>query len=156
MNMDAKKIGDALDAAMQAYDGGRGIKQASLSRISGVPQPTISRTLGGKSIPETETLTKLVSVLGSETLGKTVAAIIHKPVAQQATMAALVAKIFALPCKGCGHVSHQSFADLEANATIPCPTCGNSIDVTSYYGKAKLAEFLKSIGAIGIAVRDRN
>lgn len=33
------------------------------------------------------------------------------------TMAPLVAKIFALPCASCGHVSHQSFIDLETNGS---------------------------------------
>lgn len=76
MDSDAKKIGDALDAAMNAYNGGRGIKQTSLSRLSGVPQGTISRTLSGKSIPETKTLSKLAAALGSDTFSNTLAAIL--------------------------------------------------------------------------------
>lgn len=154
MNDDAKKIGDAIDAAMKAFNGGKGIGQSDLSRRSGVPQPTISRTLKGKSIPETDTLSKLVSVLGPDTLGKTIAAIIHKTESGP-TMAPLVVKAFALPCIKCGHVSHQSFIDLEMSDTISCPSCGNQINVASYYGKPQLEEFLKSIGATGFVLRKR-
>lgn len=62
----AKRIADELDAAMRAYvaeDGSRGITQRRLSHLSGVPQPTISRTLSAQSIPETDTLTKLSRAL---------------------------------------------------------------------------------------------
>lgn len=59
-----KEIAAAIDAAMRSYDHGRGISQAALSRLSGVPQPTISRTLKGRSTPETSTLSRLIEVLG--------------------------------------------------------------------------------------------
>lgn len=154
--IEAKQIGDALDAAMRDYDGGRGIKQPALSRLSGVPQPTISRTLSGKSIPETETLSKLVAVLGHATLGKTIAAILGSDQQNKApTIAPLTAKIFALRCDKCGHVSHQSFIDLESNDSINCPACSSSITVADYYGQSQLAEFVKSIGATGFALRKR-
>lgn len=78
METPAQQIATALDSAMRAFDNGNGIGQAELSRRSGVPQPTISRTLKGKSIPETDTLTKLISVLGPKNvaLGKEVASIL--------------------------------------------------------------------------------
>lgn len=59
-------IADQLDRAMRAYihpDGRKGISQPELSHASGVPQPTISRTLKGKSTPETKTLIKLAGAL---------------------------------------------------------------------------------------------
>lgn len=71
------------------------------------------------------------------------------------TTAPLVAKIFALPCSSCGHVSHQSFIDLEMNNEIPCPSCGVKISVAYYYGQTELAEFLKSLGAGGFVARKR-
>lgn len=79
METPAQQIASALDIAMKAYDHGKGIGQAALSRLSGVPQPTISRTLKGISIPETSTLTKLVNVLGPDNvvLGKSVLSILE-------------------------------------------------------------------------------
>ena len=56
-------IADELDAAMKAFNGGKGISQADLSKISKVPQPTISRTLKGLSEPEGKTLRKLSAAL---------------------------------------------------------------------------------------------
>jgi transcriptional regulator with XRE-family HTH domain len=59
-------IADDLDQAMRDYcwpDGRMGISQPELAGLSKVPQPTISRTLKGKSIPETKTLTKLANTL---------------------------------------------------------------------------------------------
>lgn len=67
MHSEVMTIADELDRAMQAYRG-TGISQAELSRISKVPQPTISRTLNGDSTPETATLMKLAKALGC-TLG---------------------------------------------------------------------------------------
>jgi transcriptional regulator with XRE-family HTH domain len=150
----AKKIGDAVDLAMKAFNGGKGVGQSELSRRSGVPQPTISRILSGKNVPETTTLSKLVAVLGSETLGKTISSLLPKT-ENSPTMAPLIAKAFALPCEKCGHVSHQSFIDLEMNDTIACPKCGTGIEVARYYGQAQLAEFLESIGATGFVLRKR-
>lgn len=72
----AKLIADALDAAMQAYDGGRGIKQSPLSRLSGVSQPTISRALKGSTMPELDTLIMLTDALGNFELGRTIGAIL--------------------------------------------------------------------------------
>lgn len=155
MNTEAKQIGDALDSAMKEYDSGRGIGQSDLCRLSGVPQPTISRTLKGKSIPETSTLTKLVAVLGTDKLGKAVASIISAREQQAPTIAPLTAKLFALRCNECGHVFHKSFIDLESSDTLACDSCSASVNVTDYYGQTQLAEFLKSIGATGIALRNR-
>lgn len=56
-------IADDLDKAMKNYDDGAGILQPELAKISGVPQPTISRTLKGISTPETKTLIKLARAL---------------------------------------------------------------------------------------------
>lgn len=96
METPAQKIANAIDSAMRAFENGKGIGQAELSRRSGVPQPTISRTLKAKSTPETETLTKLISVLGPENvaLGKVVASILPNlyPVSSQATATELIAK----------------------------------------------------------------
>ena len=66
MKSPAQEIASALDEAMQAFDSGRGISQSELSRRSGVPQATISRTLKGKTIPEVETLSRLITVLGPD------------------------------------------------------------------------------------------
>ncbi|MGF6697641.1 transcriptional regulator with XRE-family HTH domain [Paraburkholderia sp. MM5496-R1] len=53
-------IGDLLDQAMKR----RGIRsQGALSRLSGVPQPTINRTLKNVSVPEFSTLKKLADAL---------------------------------------------------------------------------------------------
>ena len=51
-----------IDQAMRAWKPKR-LSQAELSRLSGVPQPTISRTLKGDSIPETDTLLRISKVL---------------------------------------------------------------------------------------------
>lgn len=72
----AKLIADALDAAMRDYDGGKGIKQSPLSRISGVSQPTISRALKGSVMPELDTLIQLTDALGNPDLGKSIGAIL--------------------------------------------------------------------------------
>ncbi|MDR3157411.1 MAG: helix-turn-helix domain-containing protein [Zoogloeaceae bacterium] len=72
----AQRIGDALDVAMKGMNNGKGMTQAELSRASGVPQPTISRTLKGESIPETKTLSRLVDVLGIEKFGKALASVL--------------------------------------------------------------------------------
>ncbi len=51
-----------IDQAMRDWKPKR-LSQAELARLSGVPQPTISRTLKGDSIPETETLLRISKVL---------------------------------------------------------------------------------------------
>ena len=51
-----------IDQAMREWKPKR-LSQAELARLSGVPQPTISRTLKGDSIPETETLLRISKVL---------------------------------------------------------------------------------------------
>lgn len=61
-------IANQLDQAMRSYDNNKGISQAALAALSKVPQPTISRTLKGNSIPETKTLIKLARALNC-TLG---------------------------------------------------------------------------------------
>lgn len=61
-------IADELDKAMRDFRNGKGITQPELTALSGVPQPTISRTLKGKSTPETKTLIKLAAALNC-TLG---------------------------------------------------------------------------------------
>lgn len=153
----AQLIGDALDSAMQTADNGKPMSQAELSRRSGVPQPTISRTLSGKTIPETQTLAALIDVLGTGNvnLAASIEALLPTPKESNQTIAPLVAKIFALPCASCGHVSHQSFIDLETNDEIACPDCGTRINVAYYYGQTELAEFLKSIGGSGFVARKR-
>lgn len=72
----AKLIADALDVAMRDYDGGKGIKQSPLSRLSGVSQPTISRALKGSVMPELDTLIMLTDALGNMELGKTIGSIL--------------------------------------------------------------------------------
>lgn len=52
-------IATLIDKAMSE----KRLNQPELSRRSGVPQATISRTLKGRSIPSTETLVKLFSAL---------------------------------------------------------------------------------------------
>ncbi len=79
----AQAIASALDEAMRTFYKGKRISrisQADLSRRSGVPQPTISRTLQGKSIPETETISRLVSVLGTGNvkIGEVIASLLPK------------------------------------------------------------------------------
>lgn len=64
METPAQKIASAIDAAMKNFNGGKGISQSELARGCKVPQPTISRTLKGNSIPETETLSKIIKFLG--------------------------------------------------------------------------------------------
>lgn len=59
----SREIATEIDSAMKAYGHGKGISQAKLSAMSGVPQPTISRLLKGKTIPETATLSKLTTAL---------------------------------------------------------------------------------------------
>ena len=51
-------IAEQIDQAMKAFRP-KPMSQSELARRSGVPQATISRTLKGLSVPETETLTKL-------------------------------------------------------------------------------------------------
>lgn len=67
INLEAKRIADELDAAMRAYratpSSKPGISQRALAALSGVPQPTISRTLKMVSVPETETLSRLSQAL---------------------------------------------------------------------------------------------
>jgi transcriptional regulator with XRE-family HTH domain len=60
MDMD---IASVIDQAMRE----KRMTQKVLSKRSGVPQATISRTLGGKSVPETSTLVKLFGALGLST-----------------------------------------------------------------------------------------
>lgn len=55
-------IANELDRAMKGFEN-KGISQAELAKRSGVPQPTISRTLMGNSVPETKTLIKLAKAL---------------------------------------------------------------------------------------------
>lgn len=65
MRNPAQEIAAAIDSAMKSFMvDGKPITQAELSRRSGVPQATISRTLSGKTIPEMKTLSSLISVLG--------------------------------------------------------------------------------------------
>ena len=68
IKIEAKRIADELNAAMAEFvdptTGKKGISARQLGLRSGVPQPTISRTLSAESIPETKTLAKLSSALG--------------------------------------------------------------------------------------------
>ena len=58
----ASEIAAQIDHAMTARKT-KQWSQSELSRVSGVPQPTISRTLKGKTTPDTETLTKIARAL---------------------------------------------------------------------------------------------
>ena len=153
----AQLIGDALDAAMKTADNGKAMSQAELSRRSGVPQPTISRTLSGKTIPETQTLAALVGALGAGNvkLAAAIEALIPNAKDSIKTIAPMLVKTFALPCLECGHVLHQNFIDLESSDEIPCPKCGAGVSVAHYYGQSHLTEFLESIGGSGFVVRSR-
>ena len=55
-------IAEQIDWAMKSFRP-KPMSQSELARRSGVPQATISRTLKGLSVPETETLTKLAKAL---------------------------------------------------------------------------------------------
>lgn len=55
-------IAEKIDKAMKEWPP-NGMSQSELARRSGTPQPTISRTLKGLSVPETETLAKIAKVL---------------------------------------------------------------------------------------------
>lgn len=86
MKSPAQEIAAALDTAMQKYDAGRGISQSELSRRSGVPQATISRTLKGKTIPEVDTLSRLVEALGRHNVdipASVMTMVPHKPMTEQ-------------------------------------------------------------------------
>lgn len=86
MKSPAQEIAAALDVAMQSFDSGRGITQSELSRRSGVPQATISRTLKGKTIPEVDTLSRLITVLGPDRVaipGGVMALIPPQPMTEQ-------------------------------------------------------------------------
>lgn len=65
--MDTNTVGWRLDKAMQDA---RIVSQAQLSRLSGVPQPTINRILKGESKkgPESATLIALANATGVEFL----------------------------------------------------------------------------------------
>ncbi|MGF6444364.1 helix-turn-helix domain-containing protein [Paraburkholderia youngii] len=86
-------IGDLLDQAMKR----RGIRsQGELSRLSGVPQPTINRTLKNVSVPEFSTLKKLADALGVDVRslmdGDAQGATPLAPVSLEAEQAAMVGK----------------------------------------------------------------
>lgn len=59
-----ENIGDRLDGLMQAHPLYRGRGQSALARNTGVPQPTINRILGNKSVPEMATVVKLAEAFG--------------------------------------------------------------------------------------------
>jgi transcriptional regulator with XRE-family HTH domain len=156
MKTPAQLIADALDDAMRSFNGGKGIKQAELSRRSGVPQPTISRTLSGKSIPETTTISRLVDVLGASNidLAKSIQALIPKQ-EQQDTVSneILLSPVFPLRCPECGKVGHKSFIELEMNDRLPCSSCGSVFNINDQYGNRELEMFLKAIGRSGYILR---
>lgn len=157
MNSPAEQIAAALDEAMRDYYGpGKRLSGAELARLSGVPQPTISRTLKGKSIPETETLSKLITALGADRvkLPEGVKAMIGGPAQFPGVpMNALTTKIFPLICPQCHKVSHKSFIELEANDTLPCDCCGVVFNINDQYGHGELKMFLESLGGSGISLR---
>lgn len=72
------------------------------------------------------------------------------------TVVSLTIPMFALGCTKCGHVSHQSFIELELHDLIPCPSCGANVAVADYYGQAELEVILKSLGGTGLSLRKRN
>ena len=138
------------------YGPGKRLSGAELGRLSGVPQPTISRTLKGKSIPETETLSKLIAVLGADRvkLPDAVKSMVGEPTKFAGVpMKALSAKIFPLICPQCHQVSHKSFIELDANDTLPCDACGTVFNINNQYGHGELVMFLESLGGSGIALR---
>lgn len=55
-------IAKTIDDAMKRT----GMSQSELERRSGVSQATLSRTLSGKTVPETNTLKKIFAVLGMD------------------------------------------------------------------------------------------
>lgn len=149
------QIAEALDAAMENYYGpGKRISGAELGRLSGVPQPTVSRTLKGKSTPETETLAKLVSVLGSKNvnLSATINALLPPQELQHVDI--LDKQIFPLICPTCGKVSHKSFIQLEMNDRLPCGVCGDIFNINSQYGNGELKVFLEALGYSGFILRE--
>jgi transcriptional regulator with XRE-family HTH domain len=157
MKNPAKEIADALNAAMLSYYGnGKPLIGAELSRLSGVPQPTISRTLQGKSIPETATLSKLVAILGVKnvSLHAAIDALLPKQEAKATHIAALAVKAFPLICPECNKVSHKSFIELEANDVLPCDFCGVIFNINHQYGNGELKMFLESFGGSGMSLRE--
>ena len=54
------------------------------------------------------------------------------------------ARVYDLPCAGCGQISHKSFIELETEDRLPCDHCGVSIKMTDYYGTAELDAIAKS------------
>jgi transcriptional regulator with XRE-family HTH domain len=158
MKNPAKEIADALNAAMLSYygEGRKPLSGAELSRLSNVPQPTISRTLQGKSIPETTTLSKLVAVLGAKNvaLHDAINALLPKQEAMPANIAALAVKAFPLICPECNKVSHKSFMELEANDNLPCDFCGVIFNINHQYGNGELKMFLESFGGSGMSLRE--
>lgn len=153
----AQLIADALDAAMKTANNGKPMTQASLSRLSGVPQPTISRTLSGKSIPEIQTLAPLVSVLGvgNVDLASSIEALLPAMENHQPALSLLTIQMFAIGCKSCGKVTHKSLMELDMSDTTKC-TCGATINITDYYREPQLQVILKSLGGSGFALRKRH
>lgn len=66
--MKEQDVGDRLNDLMQAHPlyRGRG-GQSALGKKTGVPQPTVNRILGKKSVPESGTLAKLAAEFGVTT-----------------------------------------------------------------------------------------
>ena len=159
MKSPAQEIASAIDEAMSAYDSGRGISQSELSRRSGVPQATISRTLKGKTIPEVHTLSKLIDALGSNNvkIPKPVMALVAQPgntqPVEEAPLDVLTVPMFPLLCPECGKTSHKSFIELEMNDRLPCGVCGVTFNINNQYGSGQLEMFLKGIGRAGFMLR---
>lgn len=153
----SQQIADALDAAMSNYYGpGKRMTGSELSRLSGVPQPTISRTLKGKSTPETETLAKIVNVLGAQNVNLSAAINSIMPLPEKAkTLSPMVAPVFQVGCELCGHKFFKSFVELETNDVVFCPACGASNSVAENYPTTVLQTFLESIGRGDIVLRKR-
>lgn len=68
---------------------------------------------------------------------------------------ALSVPMFALKCLECQKVFHESFIQLEANKTINCPSCGNTIIVDDYYGEAVLETILHGFSSAGFTLGKR-
>lgn len=128
MKSPAQEIAAALDAAMQAFDSGRGISQSELSRRSGVPQATISRTLKGKTIPEVETLSRLVAILGP---GNFDAYILHRVTAVESVLRTIIKE------RDISEAELARMANLFSEATIANDLHSHSIGEEESAVKAK-------------------
>jgi transcriptional regulator with XRE-family HTH domain len=76
MDRVSKLLADALDADMRAANGGRGMTQSALSKLSGVGQTNVSRLLRGAVTPNTATISRLVAVFPDGHFSRAVTSVI--------------------------------------------------------------------------------